>query len=1148
MIFQFPDLETFRLAITSALVPPEVSAAPAEVAFDPAGRPSVRPAAGIPPRPMLNALKKLGVTQAKDHYAEATLAVECWPQVLPVQKAPAVPEVTSNTPVLFGLPAAEMSAVVTEMLRLGNDRQSFRTVAVGEGGGGSAPSGTHVLLKVIGPPYYTLLRAIDKSTQKGATVTAYVEKAPRVWVELGYDHPMAGQLKPADGQVLLLRPERDWAAVEDGPFEDVYDVLDFQLPTAPVEWQEAQLKGKLAVPLRLVPGNAADVAELWVLTEDAVDQLDALVRDADERLLARLSFAVARENGQTTIVLKTRPSKLSPPVLPLAKATAFKPYWKLPNLFLPVGRRLTPTLRRDAVRRLLADDPAQVVWLMPEADGKFTPEVLPDDAFRPLEDWIDYVIDHDHEKLAAWVQATRFDFDSFVCTDEQPDKPKPPPGDKERKGRKGDRPAGPEEPEAPATPKGGRKKAQASAEADFVAAAEAAPPSELKIRLREVEDQFKQAEGPLDVPERVALWPELARLNAALHDKAEAAICWTNAFWELPEVPADAAWAWLRTEDPTARPVPTAEGWDAALAARMPSPEAVRGFAARVVHTGRQTPVPASFVARLPRIREYLERHEGVLGVRAAWLAWWHLAGPGAPAEDVKALAHVRDRLLQRLLTEGLNKERDLPYFLRTAGAENSERMRLVRERAKRVRLAVEKWHSGDDVRVNKPYVDLMFAFAEAKLGEATAARDLIDQAAARLLEPAGPQGQPDKVHEFLLKAFVWRIEQALQGKPHAGPLPPDLLARLQQIDEGRGLAGVNPRYVVDRLREQSWIVEPQETTDPYRDSKKFASEVQKTFADLAETKDTGVIAQTVKRFLRSHLSPDELVYVYLGGISLGPRVGEDFTLPLMQQVPAVLAAALAQPGPREHRAQLGEAHRKLFERALFMAAHYDRGELVQTLFRYFLGYLRTVPDDERALAVSHVARECMRSLRKLGLKDEINEFLTQISDLLIRGRSLPQLRASADRQWPELLISLLALAEGYLFFGGTAQARPFLDEARATIFENGRAAKGQAIAPQAFTKVVRAYVSALGQGPVDEALARIEELFQKLQPLPNAFTTAAHFSRLHLNIVEDVVRSLVSDNMTLGEQARRWLDDDEYLVRRRIHADLRRVLTSHGL
>ena len=41
---------------------------------------------------------------------------------------------------------------------------------------------------------------------KGATVTAYVERAPRVWVELGHDHPLAGQIKPAEGQALLLKP------------------------------------------------------------------------------------------------------------------------------------------------------------------------------------------------------------------------------------------------------------------------------------------------------------------------------------------------------------------------------------------------------------------------------------------------------------------------------------------------------------------------------------------------------------------------------------------------------------------------------------------------------------------------------------------------------------------------------------------------------------------------------------------------------------------------------------------------------------------------------------------------------------------------------------------------------------------------------
>src|SRR5947199_9643492 len=94
MIFQFPDLETLRLAVTSAQVPPDVSAAPAEVAFDPEGRPSIRSAGGIPPKPMQNALRKLGVKQAKDHYNGAILTVECWPQVLPVSKVGTPPEVT----------------------------------------------------------------------------------------------------------------------------------------------------------------------------------------------------------------------------------------------------------------------------------------------------------------------------------------------------------------------------------------------------------------------------------------------------------------------------------------------------------------------------------------------------------------------------------------------------------------------------------------------------------------------------------------------------------------------------------------------------------------------------------------------------------------------------------------------------------------------------------------------------------------------------------------------------------------------------------------------------------------------------------------------------------------------------------------------
>jgi hypothetical protein len=200
--------------------------------------------------------------------------------------------------------------------------------------------------------------------------------------------------------------------------------------------------------------------------------------------------------------------------------------------------------------------------------------------------------------------------------------------------------------------------------------------------------------------------------------------------------------------------------------------------------------------------------------------------------------------------------------------------------------------------------------------------------------------------------------------------------------------------------------------------------------------------------------------------------------------------------------------------------------------------------------AINKVARECLRGLRKLGLKDEINRFLTQMTDLVVQGKSLPQLRQQAGTAWPDVLVALLHLAEGWLFFGGFAQAKPFLDEARATISENAKLGRDKGIKPLQLTRLVQTYISALGQGPVDEALNRIEELFRPggLEKLPNSFTTAQYFSRLHLNVVEEVVRSLVSENVTMGDQGRRWLDDDEYLVRRRIHGDMRRLLASHGL
>ena len=81
------------------------------------------------------------------------------------------------------------------MLRLGNDRQSFRWLSDGDAG--------HALLHIVrGPPYYTLLRALDHSdAEKTDSVQAprtYQELNPRIWV--GRLHASVGRADPTAGQ------------------------------------------------------------------------------------------------------------------------------------------------------------------------------------------------------------------------------------------------------------------------------------------------------------------------------------------------------------------------------------------------------------------------------------------------------------------------------------------------------------------------------------------------------------------------------------------------------------------------------------------------------------------------------------------------------------------------------------------------------------------------------------------------------------------------------------------------------------------------------------------------------------------------------------------------------------------------------------
>lgn len=1151
MILAFPDLDTFRLAVTGGLVPAEAMLAEAAVSTDPVGRLLVETPAKLS-RKIVGDLGRLGVTTEKRH-AGATEFVSCWLQVLPTVRDANPPQLSSQAPVLFELPTPEsFPTLVTEMLRLGNDRQSCRWLAPADG-----RDEPRVLLRVIGPPYYTLLRALDPAAS-GDPVIAYAEAAPRVWVQVGYSHPLADRIRPPEGQMLLIRPPRTWAFAEDAGFRDVYDVLDFQLPSAAVAWEPAAVEKKLTVPLTLVAGNATDVPDLWVLRgPEAAGHLDTYVRDADERLAQRLKFAVATDPaGSTVIVLRTAPSKLAPPPLVIPGAVGYRPYWKLPNLYVPAGTRLHPTLRRDAVRTRLADDPDRLVWLNPGANGAFTPESLPEDSFRPLEDWVDYVIETNHEPLTAWVDAARFAFDAFVCSDNAPP---PKPKDPDKGAGKPRRPEPKASSDSPVTPTKPEPSAEGTAAGPEATAfvPEARPPSEWRIKRSELEREFLQVDGPLDAPARQALWTDLANANAGCGDVGEAAVCWVNALWAAD--PAPPAWldAWATTELGSSLPS-QASDFDALMASTDPSPAEVRTFAAAFLALAAR-PLPKWFSGKLPAIRAYLEAHERKLPVRVSWLTAARLAA--LSGSDVLGLARARDRLLSRLLEDGLNPERDLPSFLRYAGLADSDRIREVREKAIELHKLCRTWvehgvkprtaTASSEHGTTVAYVDLMFAFGLAKLGEASTAH-VLAEAGEKILANVSAGDSHRLVASYLGRAFHYRIAESIAGKPHVGPLPIDLRDEFDAM-QASGKANFNdPKwkasYMIARFREQSEIVDPQEKLEPYRIwSGEHRGELFASLNRATVERNPDQLAKRLRSLHQDGAKDIDLAearfHVLKDGLPLAPRVGEAFVLEMLGSVPAAIQS-LGKPAVA--KAIETKDQGLLLERAIFFAAHYDRRDLVETLVGQFVCLVTAMPDAQRNLLINLVAKRCLRSLRKLGLRDEIDRLLRRLQQVLLKGQPVAAVRTSMQSAkgdaWSGVLQALLHLAGGWLSYGLVDQAVAILDEARTDLLATGT--RWQNLERE-YTLIARAYVSACGQGPVDVGLPRIVELFAKMDPncVKNAFSTSEFYSRLHLSLVEEVVLALVSDEYALGPGGRRWLDDDEYLVRKRVHADVKRLV-----
>jgi hypothetical protein len=224
----------------------------------------------------------------------------------------------------------------------------------------------------------------------------------------------------------------------------------------------------------------------------------------------------------------------------------------------------------------------------------------------------------------------------------------------------------------------------------------------------------------------------------------------------------------------------------------------------------------------------------------------------------------------------------------------------------------------------------------------------------------------------------------------------------------------------------------------------------------------------------------------------------------------------------------------ELLERGLFVAAHFGRLDTVQAMMARFRQLLRLERESSLIAGFDRLVEQCLRGLRKLGLREEIQDLLALMSEMIHKGRHPSQLLGSKEAG-PLFCISL-SIGAGWYEFGRDTLAEPIFQAARTLLLQ-------RKLVSTEHLALACAYAKALGAAPLALVQERVEELFVKLEGIPNTSSYGNYYGPTQIKFVESVILAVVSDDFTQGSQTRRWLDEDEFLVRQRVHGDVRTLM-----
>lgn len=431
-----------------------------------------------------------------------------------------------------------------------------------------------------------------------------------------------------------------------------------------------------------------------------------------------------------------------------------------------------------------------------------------------------------------------------------------------------------------------------------------------------------------------------------------------------------------------------------------------------------------------------------------------------------------------------------------------------------------------------RSYVDLIFAFGHARLGNADAARLLLEEATAALAKASDAENAAT-VHRLLSSAFRFRIEEAIAGRRHRGSLPKEWHQEFSDLQQSR-FSISQVCYSLDRIREHLHIIEPSEQPDAYRefseqsDVTRFARQLR----DLSKWHDPPVHEQIIRDLLRDNAgSLLAKLEILRRALSVSCRLSDEFANELLAMVEETLDSQ-----PATSSIWGGAYPTTLLDLGLNLADHLNDREWLRRFPDLFRQMEHRLPTEQCSRwSADEVVGAHIECLIRQQMFVELERALEAATGRICQGKNIAALQAHNKEDWPWAVLGLLPVGGGWLRLGRRERAEQITLAAFDLVRPDLRSIfDGRRIDLRV------SFLAAIGHDSYDQSLPAIEHLFRNMRPLRDPFTTSRYFGLSHLQIAEAAVLAVIAED-------RRPFSDTELAARREFLLRLRGIVSETG-